>query len=488
MTKQLVMKIFSSAILLLLLQISVKAQFLDSLQIQAGTNVTVASKDYLPLWLVSNRFGVVRDRKFDFSTHFRATNSNRFGAPVSIYDENDRGIYVDYGIDVYNNDHLKKNLFKEAFAKARYKHLTFSAGRFTQIIGEVDPDLSSGSLGVSGNALPITKLNLSLTYTDVPFTNGWIQFKGTFSHGWMGEDQFMKHAYLHEKNIYFRLGKHKLKLYGGVQHYAVWGGYRPDFFKTDRSLKGWLNVVSGIEINDGSVTDGSLPNRPGDQRGVIEVGAEWENDDFKFQVNNQTPFDSGQGIDIRNIDRLLSLNITNKKEGGIFKKLTLEFIHTTQSNDFYNLKYRESYYNNGIYRTGWEYNDMIVGTPLFTNRWRASKYFDSIKPFDWNAPQQTISSLDNIINNRILGGHVGAIFALSESISSKTLITYTKNLGDNRLNGVFTPFKKQWYTMQEISWHMPNTQLSFTGTIAYDFGDLSTNLGSMFGLQWQLRR
>jgi hypothetical protein len=188
----------------------------------------------------------------------------------------------------------------------------------------------------------------------------------------MGEDQFMKHAYLHEKNIYFRLGKHKLKLYGGVQHYAVWGGYRPDFFKTDRSLKGWLNVVSGIEINDGSVTDGSLPNRPGDQRGVIEVGAEWENDDFKFQVNNQTPFDSGQGIDIRNIDRLLSLNITNKKEGGIFKKLTLEFIHTTQSNDFYNLKYRESYYNNGIYRTGWEYNDMIVGTPLFTNRWRAS--------------------------------------------------------------------------------------------------------------------
>jgi hypothetical protein len=68
------------------------------------------------------------------------------------------------------------------------------------------------------------------------------------------------------------------------------------------------------------------------------------------------------------------------------------------------------------------------------------------------------------------------------------LITYTKNLGDNRLNGVFTPFKKQWYTMQEISWHMPNTQLSFTGTIAYDFGDLSTNLGSMFGLQWQLRR
>jgi hypothetical protein len=488
MAKRVTMKIFLSVILLLLLQITVRAQFLDSLQIEAGTNATVASKGYQPLWLVSNRWGVIADRKSDFSTHFRITNSNRLGPPATIYDDNDQGIYFSYGVDIYNNNNFKENVVQEAYLKARYKHLTFSGGRFKQIIGEVDPDLSSGSLGVSGNALPITKLNLALEYTDVPFTNGWIQFKGLFSHGWMGEDQFMKNAYLHEKNIYFRLGKNKLKLYGGVQHYAVWGGSRPDFFSTDRSLKGWLNVVTGIEINDGSVVDGSLPNRPGDQRGVIELGGEWENDDVKFQLNSQTPFDSGQGIDIRNIDRLLSLNITNKVEDGIFKKLTLEFIHTTQSNDFYNLRYRESYYNNGIYRTGWEYNDRIVGTPLFTNRWRASKYFDSIKPFDWNAPQGTISSLDNIINNRIVGGHVGALFALTENINSKTLITYTKNYGDNRLNGVFSPFKVQWYTMQEVRWHMPNTQLSFSGTIAYDFGDLSTNIGSMFGLQWQLKR
>lgn len=471
----------------MLLQITVKAQFLDSLQVQAGTNLTVASKDYQPLWLVSNRFGVITDQKFDFSTHLKATNVNRMGTPISVYDDNDRGLYFSYGVDLYNNDHLRKNIIGEAYAKARYKNLTFSAGRFRQIIGEVDPDLSSGSLGVSGNALPIEKLNLALAYTNIPFTNGWIQFKGMFSHGWMGDDQFMKHSFLHEKNIYFRLGKHKLKLYAGIQHYAVWGGSRPDFFTTDRSLKGWLNVVTGIEANDGSVATNRAPNRPGDQRGVIELGAEWEDENFKFQLNNQTPFDSGQGIDIRNIDRLLSLNIINKKEESIFKKLTLEFIHTTQSNDFYEVQYRESYYNNGNYRTGWEYNDRIVGTPLFTNRWRGSKYFESIKPYDWNAPASTINGLDNIINNRVLGGHVGAIFSMSEEVSSKTLITYTKNYGDFRI-GVYSPFKTQWYTMQEFSWQLPKTQLSLKGAIGYDFGDLSTNIGSMIGLQWQLRK
>jgi len=487
MAKLMTMKNLICVILLLLLQITVRAQFLDSLQIQAGTNATIASKDYQPLWLVSNRFGVIEDRKSDFSSHFRITNSNRLGSPVSIYDDNDQGVYFSYGADIYNNNQFKDNIVQEAFIKARYKKLTFSGGRFKQIIGEVDPDLSSGSLGVSGNALPITKINLALEYTDVPFTNGWIQFKGLFSHGWMGEDQFMKHAFLHEKNIYFRIGKNKLKLYGGVQHYAVWGGSRPDYFATDRSLKGWLNVVTGIEINDGSVVDGSAPNRPGDQRGVIEVGAEWENDDVKFQVNNQTPFDSGQGIDIRNIDRLLSLNITNKVEDGIFKKFTFEFIHTTQSNDFYAIRYRESYYNNGIYRTGWEYNDRIVGTPLFTNRWRSSKYFDSIKPYDWSAPVQDSNGLDNIINNRIIGAHIGTLLALSENISSRTLITYTKNFGDNRLNGVFSPFKIQWYTMQEIGWTIPKTQFSLKAAVAYDFGDLSSNIGSMFSVQWQLR-
>jgi hypothetical protein len=473
--------------LLLVLKHSAKAQFLDSLQLQVGTQVAVASKDYLPFWLVSNRFGVISDQKFDFTTHVKATNSHRIGAPTTIYNENDKGLYISYGADIYNNDHLKKNIVEQAYIKARYKNITFSAGRFEQIIGEVDHDLSSGSLGVSGNALPITKLNLSMEYTDIPLTNGWVQFKGMFSHGWMGPDQFMKHAYLHEKNLYFRIGKHKLKLYGGIQHYAVWGGDRADFFKTDRSWKGFLNVVTGIEANDGSVVTDILPNRPGDHRGVIEYGGEWEDDNIKIQLNSQTPFDSGQGIDVRNMDRLVSLNFINKRESSIWKKMVFEFIYTKQMNDYYPEQVRESYYNNGIYRTGWEYNDHVVGTPLFINRVRGAKYFDDIKPHNWNGSILLIPGMDNIIGNRVVGGNIGTILALTDNLSSKTHITYTNNYGAFIKND-FTPYKSQWYTMQEFSWQMPHSQLSLTGTLAYDFGQLSTNFGSMIGVQWQLRK
>lgn len=472
---------------LLLLQLTASAQFLDSLQIKAGTNVSVASKDYLPLWLVANRFGVISDQKFDFSTHVRVTNSNQIGGHTTIYDTDDKALHFDYGIDVYNNDHLRKTIVQEGFLKIRYRNITFSGGRFKQINGEVDPDLSSGSLGVSGNALPIPKLNLSMEYTDIPLTNGWLQFKGLFSHGWMGDHQFMKEAYLHEKNFYLRIGKNKLKLYGGIQHYAVWGGSRSDFFKTDKSWAGFLNVVTGIEANDGSVVTDILPNRPGDQRGVIEAGAEWDGDNVKVQLNNQTPFDSGQGIDVKNTDRLLSLNITNKNPDIRWKKIVVEFLSTKQMNNFYPLHVRESYYNNGIYRTGWEYQDNIVGSPLFINRVRGSEYFESIKPHDWNGPLKDIPGADNIINNRIVGGHVGFIFAVNDQLLSKSKVTFTDNYGTYGAQNLFSPHKTQWYTLQEFSWIIPKSQLSLTGSVAYDFGQISNNFGSMIGIEWQLR-
>lgn len=481
------MKKFLIIILFIFSQLNLKAQFLDSLQVQAGTAVNVASKDFLPLWLQANRFGVVSDQQFDFTTHLRATNAHRFGAPTTIYDGNDRGIYVSYGIDAYNNDHLSKTLLQEAFLKVRYKNITFSGGRFKQIIGEVDPDLSSGSLGLSGNALPVPKLNLAMEYTDIPFTNGWFQFKGMISHGWMGPNQFLKSAYLHEKNFYVRFGKHKLKLYGGIQHYAVWGGERAGFFDLDRSFDGFLSVLIGKEANDGSVMGDIRPNRPGDHRGVIEAGAEWENDDLKISLNHQTPFDMGQGIDTRNIDRLLSLNIVNKKEDAILKKITFEFIHTKQMNDFYRLGVRESYYNNGIYRTGWEYNDHILGTPLFINRVRGSNYFPDVQPYDWDGPTATIQPLTNIISNRVVGGHVGAILALTEDISSKTLLTFTNNYGNYNDRNFRERYYGQWYTLQEFRWAVPKSQLSVKGALAFDFGDMYSNFGSMVGVEWQLR-
>jgi hypothetical protein len=460
---------------------------LDSLKLSVGSNGTFSSSDYQPLWLVSNRFGAISDTKSDLSTFISLSNTHLLTNKHKTGLTGDRALAVSYGLDLYNHKNFDRTFLQQAYIKVNYGALQLRVGRYKEIIGEVDHELSTGSLGVSGNALPIPKLGIALTkYTDVPWTNGWIQVKGLISHGWMGQNQYMKDAYLHEKTLYLRVGKNKLKLYGGIEHFAVWGGNRAGGMSLDRSFKGFMNVFLVKEANDGSVnTEIDRPNRAGDHRGVLEGGLEYEFDKLKLHVYNQTPFDMGQGIDIRNIDRLFGVALTNKKDS-FWKKVVAEFIYTKQMNDFYPAQYRESYYNNGIYKTGWEYENQIIGTPLFVNRQRGVHYFPNIPVYDWKSAKNNVTG-NNIINNQVVGGHLGAIYKVMHQLEAKTLLTYTRNY--STFLGMTTTPLNQCYTLQEFAFSPSSLPaLSFTGGLAYDFGQLSKNIGGMVGLKWQLIR
>jgi hypothetical protein len=56
---------------------------------------------------------------------------------------------------------------------------------------------------------------------------------------------------------------------------------------------------------------------------------------------------------------------------------------------------RDNYYNHSIYRTGWSYGGMSIGTPLFINQARAAAY--GHKP----------GTDQHIVSNRVLAGHFG---------------------------------------------------------------------------------
>lgn len=454
--------------------------FADSLELQAGTTGTIATKDYLPLWLMSKRFGTISDRQADLSTHLRLRNTHRFGQAEDFY--------LRYGVNLYNNNQFKDVFFEEAYIKAGYRKWEIRAGRYEEVTGEPDPALSSGSLGISGNALPIPKIGIALTdYADVPFTNGWLQVKGQFSHGWLGKDQFIKNAYLHEKTFYLRIGKERLRVYGGVQHFAAWGGNRSDLPKIKSSFSDYWNVVIGKEGDDGTVnSDQIAPNRPGDHRGVLEGGISWENETMLLQLYNQQMFETGQNISLKNTDRLLGLSYKNKNPDGVLSKVLMEFINTKKMNNWHPLNVRESYYNNGVYLTGWEYRGRIIGTPLFINRERGQHYFSDVKPFDWDQHRDSIAGRGwNIINNRVTGLHIGGLYNISNAFLGKTLITYTKNFG-NYNDANFSNALTQWYTLQEVRWNTPVRGFSLTGGLAVDWGNLGSNTGFMLGAQWDL--
>lgn len=460
---------------------AIRAQFADSLEVRIGTRATIATKDYQPFWLTANKFGTISNRKSDLSTYIRASNAHSFGG------EGDWRLQ--YGVSIYNNNHFRRNFFEEAYVKFAFKKLELRAGRYEEIIGEVDPDLSSGSLGVSGNALPIPKVSIGLKeYADVPFTNGWLQVKGQFSHGWMGRNQFIPYAFLHEKNFYLRIGKKKLRVYGGIQHYAVWGGNRKDLPKIKNSFKDYLDVVFVKEADDGTVVSDEIrPNRPGDHRGVLEGGLEWENENVAFRAYRQAPFETGQNVDFRNTDALMGISFRDKREGAVLLKATLELINTKKMNDWHPRQVRESYYNNGVYLTGWEYENHIIGTPLFVNRSRGQYYFDDTQPFDYSERWNVIRNKGwNIINNRVSGVHLGALYRIGSVLEGKTMLTYTKNFGTYDPGPIDSPLS-QWYAMQQVRYNAPVPGLTLTGTVGLDGGDMSKTAGFMLGVEWLFR-
>ncbi len=465
---------------------SVSAQFADSLQAKIGTTASIASKDYQPLWLVSNKWGTIADRKSDLSTHIMASNTNIFKNEAG----KTNGLYIKYGADLYLNNHNNDAFFEQLYLKAGYKNLEFKAGRFEETTGVVDPELSTGSLGISGNSLPIPKIGLAITkFTDIPFTNGFVQFKGTFYHGWLGNDNYIKDAYLHEKSLYLRFGKSRLRVIVGGVHFAEWGGHRQGL-TLGNSFKDFMNIVFVKWKNDGSFSDTAAnQSYAGDSRIVMEGAVEWIGDKVTLDFYQQTPFESGDGFGFRNIDALRGISATfNNKTTGI-QKIVGEFIYTKQMFDFIPIGRRESYYNNWQYRTGWEYNDKIIGTPLFVNRIRGSEYFSTIHPYNWDQSSDSVGRNANIISNRIVGFNLALAGTFFKTLACKAMLTYTKNFGtyDNDEGPFSVGAKTQYYSLLQMALPVLDKKLEIKAAIGFDWGDMTNNVGLNLSALWKIK-
>jgi len=470
------------------------AQVFDSLSLTVGTQGNIAAKNYQPLWMVSNRFGTIADIQNDLSSFVKITNPNVFPASGDLDEDllvSNQKFFVNYGFSLFNNNHFKNSFFEQAFLGFLYKKWTIRIGRFEETSGDLDPELSSGSFGISGNSLPIPQINGAiLDYIDIPLTNGWVQFKGSLAHGWLGKDRYMKDAFYQGNTFYLRIGAHKLKLYGGLEHYSEWGGERGKV-KLDRSFKGFLNVLFVKEADDGSVgtsINGIRPSRAGDERGLLAAGFYWENDVIELHGYAQMPFESGEEIDPRNRSFLAGLEVVNKDEGSVLKKVLLELLYTKDMNYFVPLHQRQSYYNNGYYRTGWEYEDRIIGTPLFINRQRLNKYFPAIPPINWDGPDSSIPPNGNIVDNRIFAIHAGTVLSLTNELTFKSLFTLSVNYGSLSAlsKTLFTPQKTQFYTLQSFHYQQKYSKFKWLCEIGYDFGELGSNVGASLGVSYSI--
>jgi hypothetical protein len=314
----------------------------------------------------------------------------------------------------------------EGLIKAHAGIFEIKAGRSKDIVGITDSTLSSGSFSVSGNALGVPKIKISIPeYYSIPafgklfaikagLANGYI---GTTNSNLWGEPRSFKSYYL-EEYFYARIGKPdwRFKLQAGFNHEALWGDEKEVFgsFYKLNGLQTYWYVLSGKAYNGSKV---------GNHLGSVDIAAEYKFDGLTLSVYRQNFYDIGALIHFANIaDGLNGISLVNNsaKSGSFYwKKLLFEFLYTKNQAGYPSSKETKSgaedYYNNYEYLQGWSYKNVGLGTPFITPAYYSRQ--------DLGQPDKQF-----FINNRVSAVHLAAeVYAFNWFYTGK--ISYSQNYG-----------------------------------------------------------
>ncbi|GAB3547712.1 hypothetical protein GCM10027577_22960 [Spirosoma fluminis] len=356
---------------------------------------------------------------------------------------------IGYGINVVANfaanplSYEKAVLLPEAYVKSRYGIFEVYAGRRRERFGLADSTLSSGSYAWSGNAMPIPKIQVSIpTFTPIGFTKGWVAIQGTYAHGFLSANGFIRNTMLHQKSLYFRLGREKdvLRVYGGFNHQVIWGGRTdklkgtglvPDDGRLPSSLLDYYYVVIGDRFSraDSSVyTNFEITNRVGNHLGSIDVGAEIDLVRHTIFIYRQNIYEDGSLFSLINIaDGLNGIRIRRNNPKAIIRDILVEFLNTTSQGgpefiiDDPKRRGKDNYFNHQQYRDGWAYRQHTIGTPF-------------VPPA--LGPNNEYPSGTFTLNNRVRVLHIGIagnlpilISLLDSPIAYQAKLSFSQNLG-----------------------------------------------------------
>lgn len=435
---------------------------------EAGVTFITSGGRHAPFWLLSNREG-----RFLPEDHAAALDLSVFSRTDTL-----SKLRFGYGLEVFGraSDSSRAHLH-QAYAYIQWKDLLqLRAGRWTNIVGSREPALSSGSIIWSGNARPMTRVEISTPdYITIPYTGGLLELKGLMAHGWFEQERFVEGVWMHHKNLYGRFGgSFPVNLVYGFNHYAQWAGQSPvrdEPFPSD--LEAFIRVFlnrSGSE-SDPTTPPGWAVNKFGNSLGSRNYGIELTTASLEAGIYWQDVFEDNSGLNHKNFpDGLWGLHARFTGKQRVLQAFVLEVLHTKdQSGPTHNdpegnvVGGNDNYFNHGHYRSGWTYHKFTIGTPLLTS------------------PIFNESSI-RLLNNRVLAYHFGAEGHLGPDTRYRGLFTYSRNYGLHSI-----PFAEpidQLSVMLELTRPLRRYGLDIAATLAGDIGRLyGDNIGVMLSIR-----
>ncbi len=393
------------------------------------TGASLSAGRETPFWLISNQYGLITPNKYNAWL--------KAGVHTGLSPE--KKIDYDYSLDLVNRYNGKNQLYiHQAYLRLKLYFVTIQAGSMEEKFGNQDSSLSCGGLLWSGNARPMPKVSIMVpTYTKIPFTFGFFEFKGGISHSWFDNNQFIKRAWLHHKYGYLQFGgKLPVHIHYGFHHFAQWGGKTVDGVQLPNSFNDFVKVFFARQGG----MDAPLPdaqNALGNHIGSRNFGIDIDLRKTSMSLYWQTIFEDGSGKAYRNIkDGLWGFYLHMKDKNKLVNGLVYEFINTTDQSgpyhdywmlngaqyfypvvggEYHQAAGNDDYFNNGIYLFGWTYQDMTIGTPFISS---------PLLPH--------VGATEFIWNNKVTGHHFG-IEGRFKDIDYKVLYSYYLNSGTNAI-------------------------------------------------------
>ena len=265
----------------------------------------------------------------------------------------------DFSVSSYINK--EEIILGESFINIEFlQNYNLKLGRFYRDFSSyLNDELSTGSMLISKNALPIPKIGF-LGVSKLGNKN--IKLDYGIAHGVLDKNNTYKSSpYLHEKFFYLkRDGKNEFGI--GLVHEAVWAGSTKNNGDFPNTFKDFMKVfISG----DGRQKDGQIhANALGNHLGIWDFYIIKKNQNNNLKFYYQHFFEDTSGLRFANrTDGLWGFEFTDLR----YKiDYLIEYLNT--SNQDRDPPYvNDSYYNHTEYSLGWSYRGNVIGNPFINN-------------------------------------------------------------------------------------------------------------------------
>ena len=335
----------------------------------------IGTGDAVPLWMRAGQYG---------SNPYQGTSFAALAHYVKPYRQ-DSARDIDWGVGIQlRADVGSVSDFRviEAYAKLKLKMFEIRAGRSRMISGLTDTTLSSGSHTISGTALGIPQVSLSLPDYSFPLFDSLISIKGSLAQGFMGDvptnysnKRDILPGYFHQKSAHVRIGK------PGWKTRFIFGGVHQVFWVDGKSLVGPSYELSQMQTLWYVMTGKNYIYKPGstfttnvgNHLGSIDLGLELTGKSSRTLIYHQVLYESENSFKQGSFnDGLTGISITNTApadgKGFRLQKAVVEYYRT--ANQAYNAARpanHDNYYNHEFIMNGNSYLGQSLGNPFITS-------------------------------------------------------------------------------------------------------------------------